>query len=232
MSNGTPRAAALFDIDGTLIDSNYLQVQAWSQAFTAAGLPVDDARIHRTIALESERMLRTLLGDRADELGDRAKELHAGFYEALGDRLRPFTGARELLAAVAGHRVAVVLATSAPENELTLLRDALDAEEHLAAVTSAEDADTAKPAPDLLQAALTEVGAAAADAVMVGDTVWDGQACQAAGVRFVGLLSGGISAAELTDAGAVAVYEDPADLLAHLDDSPLATLWAGRDEQG
>lgn len=226
MSHQPPRTAALFDIDGTLIDSNYLQVQAWSQAFAAVGAPVDDARIHRTIALESRRMLQTLLGDRVDELADRVKDLHTSFYEASADRLRPFAGTRDLLAAVADRGVAVVLATSAPENELSLLRAALDAEDHLTQVTSAEDADTAKPAPDLLEAALTKVDVAPRHAVMVGDTVWDGQACRAAGVRFVGLLSGGISAAELTDSGAIAVYDDPADLLAQLETSPLATLWA------
>lgn len=226
MNDDRTRSAVLFDIDGTLIDSNYLQVQAWSQAFAAAGAPVDDARIHRTIALESRRMLETLLGDRVDELSDRAKDLHASFYEGLADRLRPFTGARDLLAAVASHHVGVVLATSAPGNELKLLRAALNAEDTLTAVTSAEDADTAKPAPDLLEAALAKVAVTAANAMMVGDTVWDGQACQAAGVRFVGLLSGGIAEAELRAAGAIAVYDDPNDLLDHLEDSPLATLWA------
>ncbi len=225
MSDSGQNKAVLFDIDGTLIDSNYLQVQAWSQAFDAIGQPVDDARIHRVIALDSANLLATLLGDRADELGDRAKEEHAAAYEKLGDRLRPFSGARDLLAAVAGHGVGVVLATSAPENELKLLRDALDAEQHLTAVTSAEDAEAAKPAPDILQIALHKSGVTADHAVMVGDTVWDGKAAAAAGVPFVGVLSGGISADELKGAGAVAVYDDPADLLARLGDSPLAALW-------
>ncbi len=223
---GRDRArAALFDIDGTLIDSNYLQVQAWSQAFDEVGQPVDDARIHRAIALDSARLLDTLLGDRAEELGDQAKKLHTAAYQALADRLRPFRQARELLAAVASHGINVVLATSAPENELKLLRAALDAEPYLAAVTSAEDAESAKPDPDILQTALDRVGVVAADAVMVGDTVWDGQAAARAGVRFVGLCSGGIGAAELHDAGAAAVYEGAADLLAQLESSPLAALW-------
>ena len=217
--------AALFDIDGTLIDSNYLQVQAWSQAFDQVGQPVDDARIHRAIALDSARLLDTLLGDRAEELGDQAKKLHATAYRALAGRLRPFRAARDLLAAVAGHGVDVVLATSAPESELELLRAALDAEPYLAAVTSAEDAESAKPDPGILQTALEKVGSTAAHAVMVGDTVWDGQAAARARVRFVGLRSGGIGTAELLEAGAAAVYEDAADLLAELESSPLAALW-------
>ena len=219
----------LFDIDGTLIDSNYLQVQAWSEAFDQLGQPVDDALIHRVIALDSAALLQTLLGDRTDELGEQAKQLHTAAYEKLAGRLRPFTAARDLLAAVGDRGVAVVLATSAPENELKLLREALDAEDYLTAVTSAEDAETAKPHPGILQAALEKSDVAARDAVMVGDTVWDGQAAAAAGITFIGMRSGGISAAELRDAGAVAVYDDPADLLAQLDTSPMAALWAPAD---
>lgn len=116
---------------------------------------------------------------------------------------------RRCWATVAGHGVAVVLATSAPEKELKLLREALGAEDDLTAVTSADDADRAKPAPDLLQVALAKVDVTTDRAVMVGDTVWDGQACKAARVRFVGLLSGGISSTELRAAGAVAISTIP-----------------------
>lgn len=220
--------AVLFDIDGTLVDSNYLQVQAWSEAFDQIGQPIDDARIHRVIALDSKELLKTLLQDRADELGDEVKKLHTAAYEKLAGRIRPFGAARDLLAAVADHDVAVVLATSAPENELKLLRRALDAEQYLTAVTSAEDADEAKPDPGILQTALAKVDVAAAEAVMVGDTIWDGKAAGAAGMTFVGLRSGGIGEAELRDSGAAAVYDDAADLLAQLDTSPLARLWSGR----
>ena len=224
--NGSSRpVAVLFDIDGTLIDSNYLQVQAWSEAFDALGHPVDDARIHRAIALDSTKLLDTLLGARSEELGEQAKERHSAAYRELSGRLRPFAGARDLLAAVAARGVAVVLATSAPEDELKLLRAALDVEDRLTAVTSAEDAESAKPEPDILQTALAKVSVAASDAVMVGDTVWDGEAAGRAGVAFVGLRSGGIGEADLRNAGATAVYDDPADLLANLDASPLAALW-------
>lgn len=224
---GTQRhtRAALFDIDGSLIDSNYLQVQAWSQAFDQVGHPVDDARIHRAIALDSIKMLAALLGDSAQALGEQAKKLHAAAYHELASRLRPFASARELLAAVAAHGVAVVLATSAPEDELKMLRAALDAEPYLSAVTSAEDAESAKPDPDILQIALDRVAVAPDHAVMVGDTIWDGRAAAAAGVTFVGLRSGGIGTDELRGSGAAAVYEDPADLLRHLETSPLAGLW-------
>ena len=171
-------------------------------------------------------LLEELLGDRAADLGDRAKTLHSAAYAQLAGRLRPLAKARDLLAVVADHGVAVVLATSAPEDELKLLRSTLDAERCLSAVTSAEDAETAKPDPGILQQALDKVGVSAGHAVMVGDTVWDGRAAAVAGITFVAVRSGGIGAAELRDAGAAAVYDDPADLLAQLDDSPLAQLWS------
>ena len=222
----TQRAVVLFDIDGTLIDSNYLHIQAWSEAMDRIDRPVDDARIHRAIGLDSGKLLAELLGEETDELGEKAKKQHAKRYAKLSDWLRPFVGARELLRTVSEQQVAVVLATSAPEAELKLLRRALNAEKWITAVTSAEDVETAKPAPDVLAVALERVGLTPADAVMVGDTVWDGQACGTAGVPFVGLRSGGISAAELRDAGAIAVYDHPQGLLDALESSPLARLWA------
>ena len=222
----TQRAAVLFDIDGTLIDSNYLHIQAWSEAMDRVDHPVDDARIHRAIGLDAGKLLGELLGEEADELGEKAKKQHAKRYAKLSDWLRPFAGARDLLRTVSERQVAVVLATSAPEAELKLLRRALNAEKWITAVTSAEDVETAKPAPDVLAVALERVGLTPADAVLVGDTVWDGQACATAGVPFVGLRSGGIGAAELRDAGAIAVYADPQELLNALADSPLARLWA------
>ena len=219
--------AFLFDIDGTLVDSNYLHVQAWSQAFDSAGRPVDSWRIHRAIGMDSTKLLEALLGDDADDLGDRAKKAHTEIYQRLTPRLRPFAAARELLGRLDERGVAVVLATSAPEDELKALLRVLDAEQWLTAVTSAEDAETAKPAPDLIHAALDKAGVTADHALLIGDTVWDGKACANADLRFVGVRSGGVSEAELRDAGAVAVYVDPADVLAHLDDPVFAEMLAG-----
>ena len=221
------RPAVLFDIDGTLVDSNYLHVQAWSQAFDEIGHPIDDARIHRAIALDSARMLSTLLGaEDADRLGGEAKEQHATFYAELSQRLRPFASARALIQTLAERGAAVVLATSAPESELKLLRAALDVERWLTAVTSGQDVETAKPAPDMVAIAVQRAGARPERSVLIGDTVWDGSSAAKADIMFIAMRSGGIGAAELTAAGARAVYDDPADLLAHLDDSPLAALLA------
>ena len=225
MTERSKNTAILFDIDGTLVDSNYLHVQAWSEAFQSVGRPVDSWRIHRGIGMDGTKLLEELLGDDTDEFGDRAKQAHTGIYQRLTPRLRPFTSARELLARMHERGIAVVLATSAPEDELKELRRVLDAEQWLTAITSAEDAETAKPAPDLIQVALDRAGVAADRALFVGDTVWDGKACAKAGLRFVGVRSGGVSGAELREAGAVEVYVDPADVLAHVDDPTFEHLF-------
>lgn len=215
----------LFDIDGTLVDSNYLHVNAWLRALQAVGHPVDAWRIHRGQGMGSSELLDTLLGAAADQVASRAKQQHTELYKQSSQLLRAFDGARELIAAVAQRGAKVVLATSAAPDELEVLRSILDVEDAVAEITAAEDVESAKPAPDLVQIALQRAEVPADRAVFVGDTVWDVQACEKAGVACVGMLTGGISAAELTDAGAVAVYEDCRALLRDLDAGPLAAVW-------
>lgn len=225
MTENTPAATAvLFDIDGTLVDSNYLHVESWARTVADLGVSIDTWRIHRGIGLDSGKLLEELFGDRLDELGDRAKELHGEYYTSLSDRLRPFERGTELLGVLAARGTRVVLATSAPEEELVELLRVLDTDPALHAVTSSADVETAKPEPDVIQVALEKAGVPPERAVMVGDARWDGIAAGRAGVAFVGVLTGGISEAELRDAGAVAVYESVAELLEKLDESPLASL--------
>jgi HAD superfamily hydrolase (TIGR01549 family) len=219
------RPAVLFDIDGTLADSNYLHVHAWSEALVELDHPVDSWRIHRAIGMDSKKLLAALLGDAADRIGESAREGHSRKYAELSDQIRTFAGARDLLAAVAGHDLQVVLATSAPQDELSRLLEVLDADQWTAHVTSAEDVESAKPDPDILDVALRKAGVPASRAVMVGDAIWDGEAAARAEVAFIGLLSGGSSAADLREAGAVAVYDDASSLLAELVSSPIAELW-------
>jgi HAD superfamily hydrolase (TIGR01549 family) len=213
--------AVLFDIDGTLVDSNYLHIDAWDRAFTEVGHPVNTWRIHRAIGMDSEKLLEALLEDDVEALSDKAKEAHTRHYEGMSDRLRSFGRAQDLLRTLAERGFEVVLATSAPENELELLRRTLDVEDAIATLTSADDVESAKPAPDIVQIALQRAEAEADEAVFVGDTVWDVEAAGRAGVPTIGLRSGGVSEGELRDAGAVAVYDDVAHLLAELDSSPL-----------
>jgi HAD superfamily hydrolase (TIGR01509 family) len=211
--------AILFDIDGTLIDSNYLHIEAWAKAFAALGVQVDAWRIHRSIGMDSAKLIEAVVPSDAAGLADSAKELHAKFYAELSPRLRPFRGAAELLRTLDARGFTVVLATSAPEDELEKLRAALEVEDAISVVTSAEDVQTAKPSPDIVQVALERSGVEPASAMMVGDTVWDVAAAGRAGVRCIGVMSGGISARELLDAGAVDVYTDVEELLDRIDDA-------------
>lgn len=215
------RTAALFDIDGTLVDSNYLHVEAWDRAFAAVGHPVEVWRIHRAIGMDSAALLDELLGADAAALGDAAKAEHSAVYGGFSDRLRPFEGARELLAELDHRGVRVVLATSAPEDELETLLEVLGVDDTVDVVTSGQDVTHAKPAPDIVAVALERAGVAAECAVMIGDSVWDVEAAARVGVRSVGVLSGGTGRAELLDAGAVEVYDDIAALLRGLDASVL-----------
>ena len=218
--------AVLFDIDGTLVDSSYLHINAWLHALRAVGHPVDAWRIHRGQGMGSSELLAALLGEASDEVSSQAKQHHSERYRQSSELLRAFDGARDLVAAVAQRGVTVVLATSAAPDELELLRSVLGIEDAVAEITAAEDVEAAKPEPDLIHVALQQAGVTADRAVYVGDTVWDVKACGKAGVACVGVLSGGISAAELTEAGAVAVYEDCRALLRELDTSPLAAIWS------
>ncbi|MDR5699170.1 HAD family hydrolase [Agromyces aerolatus] len=210
--------AMLFDIDGTLVDSNYLHVEAWQHAFAELGAPTDAWRIHRAIGEDSAHLLRSLVGERDEAWNARARALHAAFYDDLAPRLRALPGARDLLRAVTERELRAVLATSAPEEEFALLRRTLDADRWIYAHTSADDVDTAKPDPEVVAVALDRAGAEPAEAVFVGDSTWDMIAAGRAGVRAYGVRSGGVSDSELVAAGAAAVYDDPADLLEHLDE--------------
>jgi HAD superfamily hydrolase (TIGR01509 family) len=206
--------AALFDVDGTLVDSNYPNVLTWWEAFTQAGHDVPMSAIHRAIGMGSDRLLDALLPpgrDRGADDGIRAAQ--AALYSVYWSRLRPVPGARELLHACHDYGLRVVLASSAGPRVLDVLRSALDCEDVIDEVTSAGDAEQSKPAPDLVQIALDKAGTSAGQAVFTGDAVWDARACRQAGVRCVGVLSGGISRAELLDAGAAAVYAGPAEIL-------------------
>jgi HAD superfamily hydrolase (TIGR01549 family) len=213
--------AVLFDIDGTLVDSNYLHIDTWDRALAEVGHPVDTWKIHRAIGMDSGKLLEALLGDDASALGDDAKERHTALYMQNTGRLRVIAGANELLAELERRGHPVVLATSAPESELKILLDVLDVADSVQAVTSAEDVGTAKPDPDIIQVALDRAGASADAAVMVGDSVWDMVAAERAGVTSIGVLSGGFGREELISAGASAVYDDVADLLENLDASLL-----------
>jgi HAD superfamily hydrolase (TIGR01509 family) len=211
--------AVLFDVDGTLADTNYLHTVAWWEAFAQAGHDVPMAPIHRAIGMGSGRMLDSLLpGDRDTDADEAIKTSHSALYSVYWSRLRPLPGARRLLRACHDQGLRVVLASSADPDELEVLRAALDADQAIDAATSAGDVEASKPAPDLVQVALDHAEAGPEESVFIGDAVWDVRAAQKAGVPCIGLLSGGSSRDELTEAGAAAVFDGPADLLEEFPD--------------
>ncbi|OBG31473.1 HAD family hydrolase [Mycolicibacter heraklionensis] len=226
------QSAVLFDVDGTLVDSNYLHVHAWRRAFADLHLEVESWRIHRAIGMDGSELVRLLSDDAPDDVRRRLKDLHSQYYLQSSGLLSPLPGARNLLEHIAALDLPVVLATSAPEDELAVLRKALGCDDLVAAVTSSADVDVAKPNPDIIEIALDRVGATAERAVFVGDAVWDAQACVRAGVPGIGLLSGGVSRAELETAGAAVVFDNAEDLLEHLDQTPIAGLANGRGAHG
>ncbi|GHB66156.1 haloacid dehalogenase [Streptomyces viridiviolaceus] len=215
--------AAVFDVDGTLVDTNHLHVVTWWEAFRQAGHRVPMHAVHRAVGLASTDLIAHLLGDERDKDGDaQLSDAHKALYGQYFDRLPPLPDAGDLLRQLARAGWTVVLATSAGGAELSALRRAIGADDAIAATASADDVDAGKPAPEPVEHALELAGVPAERAVFVGDTVWDMRAGSRAGVRCVGVLCGGLPRADLQEAGAEAVYADPADLLASLPDSPLA----------
>lgn len=215
--------AAVFDVDGTLVDTNHLHVATWWEAFRQAGHQVPMHAIHRSIGLGSDDLVARLLGDGRDK--DQDAELsaaHKALYGQYFDRLPPLKDAGRLLRRLDGEGWTVVLATSASGPELSALRRAISADDAITATASADDVKEGKPAPEPVEHALELAGVPAERAVFVGDTVWDMRAGSRAGVRCVGVLCGGIPRADLEKAGAEIVYDDPAHLLSALAGSPLA----------
>lgn len=215
------RSGVLFDVDGTLLDTNYLHVLAWWQALNDAGHEgVPMAAIHRAVGIASEGLVEHLL-HREDEA---AVEAHSTRYEALRDHVVAFPRAADLVRACVDRGLVAVLATSGKEKDLEWMLPAIGAEDAFAGATTSSAVDAGKPAPDLLGAAMDEHRLDPAHTALVGDTVWDVQAAARAGIACVALTSGGISEAELRDAGATEVYDDAAALLDALDGSLIGHL--------
>ena len=222
-AGGKPRrAGVIFDVNGTLLDTNYLHVTAWWEAFRERGHDVACADIHRAIGLSSDDLITRVLG-RPDPSVSAA---HSRYIAPYLGRMRPLAGAPDLLRDTARRGLNVVLATSAKDEELDLMLDALGARDALDTVVSSGDVNQAKPHPEIVQKALEESGTDPDRAVMIGDTVWDVLAAQRAGLPCVGLLSGGISEEELRGAGAAETYPDPAALLSKLGGSAIGRLSA------
>ncbi len=220
-----PVTAILFDIDGTLVDSNDRHVTAWQTAFAGIGRPIDRQTIHDQIGKGTDMLVPTLLPDLDEAAQERLGEAHGAAFRADHlDRVRPFPGAHDLLARAhrAGQRV--VLASSASQGELDHYLDLLEARTIVGETTSSDDVERTKPAPDIFATAMRKIGSPPpAQVMVVGDTPYDIEAAATCGIAAIGVRSGGFPDAALTAAGAVALYDDVAALLADYDRSPLAS---------
>jgi HAD superfamily hydrolase (TIGR01549 family) len=211
---------AILDIDGTLVDTNYHHALAWYRAFRQHGELLPIWRIHRHIGMGGDQLVRSLCGDGVErEKGEDIRAAEGVLYMELIDEVEPFAGARELIADLKEDGHAVVLASSAKPHEVEHYLDQLNARDLVDAWTESSDVEATKPEPDLVHAALDKVGAD--DAVMVGDTTWDCEAAERAGVPTVAVLTGGFSEAELREAGAVAVFSSIEELRERVRETPL-----------
>lgn len=215
--------AVLFDVDGTLVDSNEAHVDAWAVAFREAGHPqeVDDIRLQ--IGKGGDLLVPALWPEANEEQRKAAAEAQGRHFKSAYLRhIKPFPGARDLLVRVKESKRTIILASSAKGEEVNYYLRLLDAKNLVDAITSADDVEASKPEPDIFEAALAKAGVEANAAIAVGDTVYDVEAAQRVGIATIGLTSGPFDQAQLKDAGAVAVFADVADLLAKFDRSPLS----------
>ena len=203
--------AVFLDIDGTLMDTNYLHIEAWAQAFEEVGARPPRSRIHHEVGKGSDKLIPEFVEDGKAE---RVSELHSEHYGKLQERGHPLPGAKELISSLVEGGYEVWLATSAEPEELEHHMEELEAEDKIAGVVSSDEAEESKPAPDIFGLALERAGVSPEDAVVVGDSIWDIEAAKEAGVRAAAVMTGGaFSRAELEEAGAYAVYEDCRELL-------------------
>ena len=213
--------AAILDIDGTLVDTNFQHAIAWYRAFRQHEIVLPIWRIHRHIGMGGDQLIAALCDDATEEeKGDDIRAAETVLYLELIDEVRPLAGSRELIEDLKERDHSVVLASSAKAEEVEHYLDLLDARELADDWTTSADVEATKPEPDLVKAAMEKAGDG--EAVMVGDTTWDCEAAKRAGIQTVAVLTGGFSEAELRDAGAVAVFQSMEDLRGSLDDTPLA----------
>jgi HAD superfamily hydrolase (TIGR01509 family) len=216
------RPGVLFDVDGTLVDTNYLHTVAWSRALADAGEWAPMNAIHRLVGMGGDQLVPELLGHDSPE----AIEARPRRYQELMDEARAFPGATELLHQLHDAGVAVVLATSSPKDELEPLLELLHADPAIDGRTTADDVEHSKPEPDIVQAALKVGSIDPRRALMIGDSVWDVRAARAAGVGCVAVETGGFSVHELSEAGALHTYRDVQEILDQLGTGPLESLLA------
>ncbi len=213
--------AAILDIDGTLVDTNYHHTIAWYRAFLQSEVTLELWRIHRHIGMGGDQLVAALAGDEFEaEHGDDVRAAEKALYMALIHEVRPLPGARALVEDLKRGGHAVVLASSAKPDEVEHYLDLLGVRDLADDWTHSGDVDRTKPHPDLVEAAIGKAGGG--EAVMVGDSTWDCEAADRAGIPAIAVLTGGFSEAELREAGAVCAFRSVEELRAGIRSTPLA----------
>jgi HAD superfamily hydrolase (TIGR01549 family) len=215
---------AVLDVDGTLVDTNYQHALAWYRSFRALGETYPVWRIHRLIGMGGDRLPAALGGDEVEErIGDAARERWSEEFDRIIDEIAPLPGARRFIEDLLGRGHRVVLASSGKPKHVEQFLDLLQARELAEAWTTSEDVDSTKPAPDLLHVALEKLGEPPdAASVVVGDSIVDVEGAKRAVMPALVVRSGGFGDDELRDAGALEIFDIPADISAALDRTPLA----------
>ena len=213
--------AAILDIDGTLVDTNYHHTIAWYRAFRQNDVVLAMWRIHRHMGMGGDQLVESLCGEQVEEeKGDDIRAAEKVLYGELIDEVMPLEGARGLVEDLKQRGRTVVLSSSAKAEEVEHYVELLDARELVDDWTTSADVEATKPEPDLIQAGVERAGGG--DAVMIGDSTWDCEAAKRAGLQTIAVLTGGFSEAELRESGAVAVYRSIGELRESLDETPLA----------
>ncbi|MFK7697882.1 HAD family hydrolase [Pseudomonas caspiana] len=217
-----PQTSFIFDLDGTLTDSVYQNVAAWKEALDAEDIPLAMWRIHRRIGMSGGLMLKTLSRETGLEISEaqakRLSEKHADAYERLQGQIIALPGAIELLDALSQDNLKWCIATSGGIDTATINLKALKLDINEINIITRDDVKYGKPDPDLFLAAAHKLDAPIDECLVIGDAIWDMLAARRCKATGIGLLSGGYDIAELERAGALRVYEDPQDLLEHLDE--------------
>ena len=222
----------LLDVDGTLIDSNDAHARSWAEALREFGRDVPTEEVRPLIGMGGDKLLPKLLGVEADsDVGEAFSKRRAEiFRERYVPHLRLTRGAKQLVKRLRDEGLHLIIATSAAKSELDRMLQQVGLDDLIEDKTSSSDAERSKPDPDIVQAALEKSNLSPAAAIMLGDTPYDIEAATRASVPAVGLLCGGWNADALTSA--VAIYEDPADVVQHFTASPFSSAWSCPDRQG
>lgn len=214
--------AVILDVDGTLVLSNDAHAQAWVEGFAAYGYDVAFDKVRPLIGMGGDQVIPKMVSGLNDQEGDgkaiaeKRKEL---IMERLGPTLSPTKGARDLVLRMQEHGLKLIIASSATSQELSVLLKAAQVDDLLKEATTSSDAEASKPAPDIVEAALDKLKMEPSQVLMIGDTPYDIQSAKGAGVELIAVRCGGFDDEELKQA--IAIYDDPADILAHYDSSPL-----------